>query len=74
MCAVLFWIAINEKVIIEASYILNKDYDELLLHEAGRKKYTGVHTKGGMVYSALSMGAGEHRVIKILQTVYGANQ
>ena len=34
----------------------------------------GVHTKDGIVYSALSMGAGEQRVIKILQTVYSANQ
>lgn len=65
---------LNEKIIIAASYILNKDYEELLLHEAGRKKYMGVHTKGGIVYSALSMGAGEQRVIKILQTVYSANQ
>ena len=65
---------LNEKIIIEASCILNKDYEELLLHEAGRKKYMGVHTKGGIVYSALSMGAGEQRIIKILQTVYSANQ
>lgn len=65
---------LNEKIIIEASYILNKDYEELLLHEAGRKKYMGVHTKGGIIYSALSMGAGEQRIIKILQTVYSANQ
>lgn len=65
---------LTEKILLTASYILNKDYEELLLHEAGRKKYVGVHTKGGIVYSALSMGAGEQRVIKILQTVYSANQ
>lgn len=65
---------LTEKIIVSASYILNKDYEKLLLHEAGRKKYMGVHTKGGIVYSALSMGAGEQRVIKILQTVYSANQ
>ena len=65
---------LNEKIIIAASYILNKDYEELLLHEDGRKKYMGVHTKGGINYSALSMGAGEQRVIKILKTVYSANQ
>lgn len=65
---------LTEKIILTASYILSKDYDELLLHEAGRKKYVGVHTKSGIVYSALSMGAGEQRVIKILQTVYSANQ
>lgn len=43
-------------------------------HVTGRKKYIGVHTKDGITYSALSMGAGEQRVIKILQTVYHANQ
>lgn len=64
----------TEKIITAAAYILNKDYEELLLHESGRKKYMGVHTKDGIVYSALSMGAGEQRVIKILQTVYNANQ
>ncbi len=57
-----------------AAVILNKDYDGLFLHEAAKKKYMGVHTKAGMAYSALSMGAGEQRVIKILQTVYSANQ
>lgn len=65
---------LTEKIILTASYILSKDYEELLLHETGRKKYMGVHTKDGIVYSALSMGAGEQRVIKILQTVYSANQ
>lgn len=65
---------LTEKIIKSASYILNKDYEELLLHEAGRKEYIGVHTKGGIVYSSLSMGAGEQRVIKILQAVYSANQ
>lgn len=34
----------------------------------------GVRTKDGIVYSALSMGAGEQRVIKILQTAYSAYQ
>lgn len=65
---------LTEKIILTASYILSKDYEELLIHEAGKKKYIGVHTKDGIVYSALSMGAGEQRVLKILQTVYSANQ
>lgn len=64
----------TKKIISDASYILNKNYEELLLHESGRKRYMGVHTEDGMVYSALSMGAGEQRVIKILQTIYSANQ
>jgi site-specific DNA-cytosine methylase/ABC-type lipoprotein export system ATPase subunit len=65
---------LSEKIIEDASYILNKNYEELMSHVAGRKKYIGVHTKEGIVYSALSMGAGEQRVIKILQTVYNAYQ
>lgn len=65
---------ITDKIVLAASYILNKDYEELLLNESGKKKYMGVHTKGGIIYSALSMGAGEQRVIKILRTVYSANQ
>lgn len=63
-----------EKIIEDASYILNKNYEELMSHVAGKKKYIGVHTKEGIMYSALSMGAGEQRVIKILQTVYNAYQ
>lgn len=65
---------LDEKVINDAAYILNKNYEELMSHTLGRKKYVGVHTKDGIVYSALSMGAGEQRVIKILQTVYSAYQ
>lgn len=63
-----------DKIIKDASYILNKNYEELMSHVAGKKKYIGVHTTDGIVYSALSMGAGEQRVIKILQTVYNAYQ
>ena len=33
---------LNEKIIIAASYILNKDYEELLLHEAGRKNFNDI--------------------------------
>lgn len=65
---------ITEKIVLAASYILNKDYEDLLMHVLGRKKYMGVHTRDGKIYSALSMGVGEQRVIKILQTLYGANQ
>jgi AAA15 family ATPase/GTPase len=63
-----------EKIIEDAAYILNKDYEELMSHTTGKKKYIGVQTKKGIVYSALSMGAGEQRVIKLLQTVYNAHQ
>lgn len=65
---------LDEKVIRDASYILNKNYDELMSHTLGKRQYIGVHTKGGIAYSALSMGAGEQRVIKILQIVHSAYQ
>lgn len=65
---------LTKKVIVKASSILNKGYEELMLHETGKKVYIGVHTKDGKAYSALSMGAGEQRIFKILQTVYAANQ
>ncbi|WP_371297730.1 AAA family ATPase [Ruminococcus sp.] len=65
---------LTSKIIKKASYILNKDYQNLLSHEAKNKKYIGVQTKSGIVYSALSMGAGEQRVIKLLQIIYNANQ
>lgn len=63
-----------KKIISDASYILNKDYADLLLHKASKKKYIGVSTQEGVTYSSLSMGAGEQRVIKILQTIYNAHQ
>lgn len=36
---------ITEKIVLAASYILNKDYEDLLMHVLGRKKYMGVHTR-----------------------------
>lgn len=53
---------------------MNKDYTDLLLNESSKKKYIGVSTQEGVSYSSLSMGAGEQRVIKILQTIYSAHQ
>lgn len=63
-----------KKIVIDAAYILQKDYAELMIHETRKKNYIGVRTKGNFNYSALSMGAGEQRVIKILQMVYSAHQ
>ncbi len=65
---------LTNKIIGNASYILGKDYEKLLSHKAKNKSYIGVCTKKGTVYSALSMGAGEQRVIKLLQMVYNAHQ
>jgi len=50
----------------DASEILNKDYKELTDHTTKRKKLFGVRTHSGVIYSSLSMGAGEQRVLKIL--------
>lgn len=63
-----------EKIIRDAAYILNKDYEGLTVHETKRKKMLGVRTSSQLIYSSLSMGAGEQRVIKILQKVYSMSQ
>lgn len=63
-----------DKIIQSASYILNKNYDHLNYHKTKKKELLGVHTKDNMNYSALSMGAGEQRVLKILRIIYTANQ
>lgn len=62
-----------DKIIRSAAYILNKDYDQLNYHKTKKKELLGVHTKGNMRYSSLSMGAGEQRVLRILRTIYTAN-
>ena len=65
---------ISDKIIQYASEILNKDYDKLIYHKARKKQFPGIRTKTNIKYSALSMGAGEQRVLKILQTVLSAAQ
>lgn len=62
-----------DKIIQSASYILNKNYDQLNSHKTKKKELLGVHTKDDMRYSALSMGAGEQRVFGILKTIYTVN-
>lgn len=61
-----------DKIIAAAAYILNKDYDQLNYHKTRKKDLLGVHTLNNIKYSSLSMGAGEQRVLRILQTVYTA--
>ena len=64
-----------EKIVVDAAYILGKDYEKLMIHETNKKTYLGVHTtKENITYSALSMGAGEQRVIKLLQIAYNAHK
>lgn len=63
---------LSTRVAAAASEILCKDYKQLTHHKTKRKSFLGVHTKSGITYSSLSMGAGEQRVIKILTTIYHA--
>ncbi|MDR3543670.1 MAG: AAA family ATPase [Desulfosporosinus sp.] len=63
---------ISKKIIEKASYILNKDYFILTKHETGKRSLIGVRTTTGLIYSSLSMGTGEQRVIKILDTIFNA--
>lgn len=58
---------ISQKIIEDACYILNKNYECFLDNDFKRKNYIGVKTQDSIQYSSLSMGAGEQRVIKILE-------
>ena len=50
-----------------AGIVLNRNYDELMMHTASRgRRYLGVKM-GALNYSALSMGAGEQRVFRIAE-------
>ena len=61
------------KIIQNAAYILNKDYESLTTHKTKKKELFGVHTSKKLTYSSLSMGAGEQRVLKILRLIYSVN-
>lgn len=60
-------IAVKEK----AGIILNRNYNAFNLCKTARYEYIGVEHEGNR-YSALSMGAGEQRVFKILEEVFDA--
>jgi ABC-type dipeptide/oligopeptide/nickel transport system ATPase subunit len=59
------------KILKSMSSILNKQYDRHSENTFGKKTYIGVESEG-VIYSALSMGAGEQRLFKILKAVYGS--
>ncbi len=63
---------LSVRIAKEAAGILNKDYKELTDHTTKRKKLLGVRTHSNIIYSSLSMGAGEQRVLKILSLVLHA--
>lgn len=64
---------ITNKVVEDASYVLNKDYISLTTNKTKKKELLGVNTQSGLGYSSLSMGAGEQRVLKILKTIHSAD-
>lgn len=61
-----------ERIIHTAAQILCKDYQSLTDHAVKNKHFFGIRTLSDINYSALSMGAGEQRLIKILTVVYHA--
>lgn len=60
---------VSQWVAEQASYILNKDYSCILNNDFNKTNYIGVRTSESISYSSLSMGAGEQRVIKLLEDV-----
>lgn len=60
---------VSQWVAEQASYILNKDYSCILNNDFNKTNYIGVKTGESISYSSLSMGAGEQRVIKLLEDV-----
>ncbi|MBO8087777.1 MAG: ATP-binding protein [Marichromatium sp.] len=68
---------ISEQVVLtileKASYILNRKYTALNMHNAAGKEFIGVEASG-LKYSALSMSAGEQKVFYILEKIYRADK
>lgn len=66
----------DAKVVETASYILGKPYTALTSNTTLKKhkELMGVETSSGLKYSSLSMGTGEQRIIRILDSVYSANK
>jgi len=63
--------ATGEQVLKALSKILNRNYEELSEHVDGNHKYRGLKS-AGIRYSSLSMGAGEQRLLHILESVFGS--
>jgi len=58
---------VHEQVLHDAASILNKPYEKLTENVTTNRTFIGVQTRNGLSYSSLSMGAGEQRVINILE-------
>lgn len=55
----------------KAGIIMNRDYSTFNHHTTNRAQYIGVAHQN-IQYSALSMGAGEQRIFKILESIFSA--
>lgn len=64
----------SRDVLEKAAYILNLDYETLYDNVYRKEHLPGVSRKSGLKYSSLSMGTGEQRVIRILDTVVRASK
>lgn len=62
----------SQRIVEELSNIMGKNYREITNNRTKKKTMIGVCTSQDLRYSALSMGAGEQRVLKILQTIHNA--
>ena len=62
----------SQRIVEELSNIMGKNYSEITNNQTKKKTMIGVCTSQDLRYSALSMGAGEQRVLKILQTIHNA--
>lgn len=65
-------VANNVLVRSAASYIMNRQYTDLYYSTTGRSEYVTVQVENALTYRSLSMGAGEQRLFKILDTLYRA--
>jgi AAA15 family ATPase/GTPase len=64
--------ALSRTILQKVGSIFNRNYTELnALSSAGGKKYAGL-AYGEIRYSSLSMGAGEQRVLRIIQLTFNA--
>lgn len=60
----------SEHIKSALSFVMDKEYTEITNNKTSKKTMIGVCTADAIRYSALSMGAGEQRVFKILQLAY----
>lgn len=64
----------EEKVVAKASYILCYRYQELEENDVWKAHCLKVVREDGLAYHSFSMGAGEQRLIRILNTLYNAEK